>query len=242
MPSYITRDMKEATHRLEDLEVFEVSVVDRPANKKPFLVIKSSENTMPKGSALTQDSDGNLVTTDKASFSEKQKKRYTSVLNGAAQKIGSLMEKIATAEDEAVFMKQIQAIANSLGNLSSVSIDAKGEKDPAKKEAQENELHTKLLSNVESVLSAVIEDSKPPEVAKTESGKPAWAEDLERQVAVASKAATTLLEVVKESRKEARPAPQSAPVGEEVTKSDIVSSSCWKLDMNSEDLDESERF
>ncbi len=48
-------------HRLEDLLVEEVSIVDKPANKRRFLAVKS-EDGMKKGAEITTDAEGNLVT------------------------------------------------------------------------------------------------------------------------------------------------------------------------------------
>ena len=45
MPSNAKQDKPE-THRLEDLDVREVSVVDKPANDSPFLVVKSLDGKL----------------------------------------------------------------------------------------------------------------------------------------------------------------------------------------------------
>ncbi len=48
-------------YRLTDIEVQEVSVVDRAANKRKFLVVKSEENSaMPKSIEVKPDGKGNL--------------------------------------------------------------------------------------------------------------------------------------------------------------------------------------
>lgn len=48
--------------RLRDLEVQEVSLVDRPANQRKFLIVKSDteDSTMPKGAALKKNDKGEL--------------------------------------------------------------------------------------------------------------------------------------------------------------------------------------
>lgn len=53
-------------HRLEDLLVEEVSIVDKPANKRRFLAVKS-EDGMKKGAEIKTDDAGNLVTDPAAS-------------------------------------------------------------------------------------------------------------------------------------------------------------------------------
>ena len=48
--------------RLEDLLVEEVSIVDRPANKRRFLTVKSEAGMGAKGTEIHLDASGNLVT------------------------------------------------------------------------------------------------------------------------------------------------------------------------------------
>lgn len=51
----------EQVHELRDLEVQEVSLVDRPANQRKFLIVKSAGgHTMAKGSELQKDGQGGL--------------------------------------------------------------------------------------------------------------------------------------------------------------------------------------
>lgn len=50
---------KQQVHRLEDLLVEEVSIVDRPANKRPFLMVKSEAG---HGAEVVPGSSGELVT------------------------------------------------------------------------------------------------------------------------------------------------------------------------------------
>jgi hypothetical protein len=52
--------------RLEDLEVKEVSIVDRPANQRRFLTVKSEEGMATKGAEIVTDDQGNLITKDGA--------------------------------------------------------------------------------------------------------------------------------------------------------------------------------
>lgn len=51
----------EGVHRLENLEVKEVSIVDRPANGRKFSVVKEEGSKM-SGTEITIDADGNLTT------------------------------------------------------------------------------------------------------------------------------------------------------------------------------------
>lgn len=52
---------KKQVHRLEDLLVEEVSIVDRPANKRPFLMVKSAEGG-ERGAEVVPGEGGALVT------------------------------------------------------------------------------------------------------------------------------------------------------------------------------------
>ena len=49
-------------HRLEELLVEEVSIVDKPANKRRFLAVKSEDGMGEKGAEIVTDEAGNLVT------------------------------------------------------------------------------------------------------------------------------------------------------------------------------------
>ncbi len=53
---------KTQIHELKDLLVEEVSIVDRPANQRPFLLVKNEDGMADKGQEVTKDKDGNLVT------------------------------------------------------------------------------------------------------------------------------------------------------------------------------------
>ena len=56
-----SKDDDSKVHRLTDITVEEVSIVDRPANLRPFLVVKRAESM--KGAEIQIDDDGELVTT-----------------------------------------------------------------------------------------------------------------------------------------------------------------------------------
>lgn len=63
--------MGKQVHRLEDLEVQEVSIVDRPANKRRFLAVKSEVGDMgDKGAEIITDENGNLVSDGNSSRTE----------------------------------------------------------------------------------------------------------------------------------------------------------------------------
>lgn len=55
---------KKQVTRLEDLLVEEVSMVDRPANKRRWLAVKSEDGTADKGTEIKTDDKGNLTATE----------------------------------------------------------------------------------------------------------------------------------------------------------------------------------
>lgn len=65
----ITKAEEAEVHRLEDLSVYEVSVVDRPANQRPFLLVKAED--------VITDEDGNLVTRKAAPVEEVDREEET---------------------------------------------------------------------------------------------------------------------------------------------------------------------
>jgi hypothetical protein len=64
-------DSNTQTNRLTDMEVREVAFVDRPANKRRFLVVKRSD-AMPAGAEVTPGPDGNLTAGQPAAKDENQ--------------------------------------------------------------------------------------------------------------------------------------------------------------------------
>lgn len=232
-----------ATHELKDLEVFEISLVDHPANKKPFLVIKSVERTMPKGTELTSDENGNLRSTEKRGFSAGRKKKLKGSLASAAKTLANLANQIDDAEDEEAFMKRVSAVAGTLGGMGG---KPKGDKDDAKKDGDDDgapegtpAIEDDALSALEDDLQGAIEDSTPaPSLRKEDAVR---LDKMEARVDSLTKATHTLVGVAKTISGGARPASQAGSAGEspEVQKS---AANIWKLDMNSPDPDPDEQF
>lgn len=64
----INKEDEDQVHELRDLEVQEVSLVDRPANKRKFLIVKNAEaDSMAKGAEMKKDGQGSLEEGDKLS-------------------------------------------------------------------------------------------------------------------------------------------------------------------------------
>lgn len=237
VPHAVTKSPDGATHELKDLEVFEVSLVDRPANKRPFLMIKSAEPTMPKGQELTTDENGNLIsTTAKAGFSAGSKKKIKASLAAAAKKIGTLMAAIDDADDEESFMKKVSAMAGAFGGGK-----PKPKDDDAKKSDDVPEVSVVELSPVAPAALDALETSLTPEpVAPVDKAAAAKLDAALGQIETLTKATHTLTRVVKH-QSSPRPATQVAGAGETpVAKSD--DKNVWKTDMNSSDPDPDEMF
>lgn len=84
--------MGEQVHRLTDMEVEEVSLVDRPANKRPFLVVKRSEGM---GTELRPDGSGGFT---RVAETEKKLELPEGIQAGLVQeleKIGTLATDLA---------------------------------------------------------------------------------------------------------------------------------------------------
>lgn len=75
--------------RLTDLEVAEVSVVDRPANQRPFLVVKRSQTSKE----LVANADGELVIRDANATGDKQDDKISSKDENSVTKVGTKMSK-----------------------------------------------------------------------------------------------------------------------------------------------------
>lgn len=82
--------MGEQVHRLTDMEVEEVSLVDRPANKRPFLVVKRSESM---GTELRPDGNGGF--TRAAENTAKATELPKGVKDGIVAELDALQKKAA---------------------------------------------------------------------------------------------------------------------------------------------------
>lgn len=106
--------------RLSGIEVQEVSLVDRPANKRPFLVVKRDESDMTTRTKLEKESDGTLVqerpsldlmseafdvdditaiTQSSLCLTQKSKARLASLLNKSAKRLAALAAAVMNATD-----------------------------------------------------------------------------------------------------------------------------------------------
>lgn len=62
----MTTETAPQVYRLRDMQVQEVSLVDRPANKRKFILVKRDSKTMALGAELAANSDGSFSTAQKA--------------------------------------------------------------------------------------------------------------------------------------------------------------------------------
>jgi hypothetical protein len=108
----ITRkdDDDDKVHRLTDIVVEEVSIVDRPANLQPFLVVKRAEPM--KGTEIQLNDDGELVTSvtkddDEIIDDEKDKDDdKTSASKSGAKMSRERMEQLSIAIDALSALKE----------------------------------------------------------------------------------------------------------------------------------------
>ena len=238
MPSPVIKAPNGATHELKNLEVFEVSLVDRPANRRPFLLIKSAETPMPKGQELTPDAEGNLTSTEKG-FSAGRKKKLKGSLTSAAKTLSALAEQVDAAEDEDAFMKRVSAIAGTLGGMGGKPKPKEEDKGDAKKEDELPEIAVDALAALGDEIQTAIEAETPAPPMRPEDA--ARLDKIQAQVETLTKATHTLVSVVKTSSSGARPASQAASAGE-VPAVQKSAEDVWKLDMNSNDPDQDEQF
>lgn len=256
MGTHVDKGRAGATHELKGLEVFEVSLVDRPANLRPFLVVKNAETDMPKGAPLSEDEQGNLTdsTPTEKAWDPSRKKKLKSALSGAMKTLGALVEAIEDSDDEDAFMKRVAAVSGSLGGMGGKpkpegeEEKGKGGDKPAKKteesadDAQpEDNFDLTALDNMEGALQGALDESAPaPEPSAAEKANAKRLDQLQSRLDSLTKATHTLTRVVKTSGG-SRPASQAAPTGEQphvpTTKKQV-----WKSDMNSPDIDPDEQF
>lgn len=235
MPKAVKKSAQDATHRLVGLEVFEVSMVDSPANKRRWLVVKS-ENGMSTRQKLNLEDDGTLT---KGSF--KQKPKMKSAISSAIGSLQKLLESIDDAEDGAPFAKGIKSVMDKLGPYigggddKSDDKDAdKSKKDDAKK--QEVPAHAMdLLSALEEKLIAEVKAAEPEPAHKAATTA------LNAKVDSVVKAVQALTQVVKTSRSATKPPKQTSQGANEntVTKS---KKPLWLPDMASPEIPDDEKF
>lgn len=226
-----------ATHELRELEVFEVSLVDRPANKRKFLAIKEA-NSMPAGQELTDDGAGGLTPVTKG-FGASSKKKLKSAMSSAVTRLSALIESIADADDESSFVKQLSAVASGLGKFggssetSEKSDDVPADVDPISAAALQE-----IVDANETRRSAEAAALQKAQVDKQTARHDALAANLSQLNQVAH----TLCGIVKSTHTGgSRPASQAAAAGETGV-TDPADTRVWKLDMNSDDIPKEDRF
>lgn len=125
--------------KLDDLEVHEVSIVDRPANQRTFLLVKS-ESGEPRGEEIQTDSVGNLVsvqdtvaepepesTEKRLAVGDEMRKEMFDNLGGIIRSLDTIMmvtdfSDFAKADDgptdlEKLLAKELKEAAGKLSNF-----------------------------------------------------------------------------------------------------------------------------
>lgn len=126
---------KKQVHKLEDLLVEEVSIVDRPANKRPFLLVKNE--TGAKGAELVVDAEGNLIATELDGATETELDALVTKSEADADPGSSTVEKdlsIAPEVRRMIFQQLGQATRRLNGVLNiadAAPTDFDGDGDPS---------------------------------------------------------------------------------------------------------------
>ncbi len=101
-------------HKLEDLLVEEVSVVDRPANQRRFLVVKDEAG---KGEEIQMGADGNL-TTDDPSKDSKDPPPIADIFKTTGEGFAELQKRLTIDPD--LRRDMFRSLSESMGRLNSV--------------------------------------------------------------------------------------------------------------------------
>jgi hypothetical protein len=129
----MSKKNKKDITRIVELEVEEVSIVDKPANQRRFLAVKSEEG-MTKGAEIVQDDQGNLVTSKENVTEEPLVKKDLLSPVEIFKAIGENIEKRLTVMPE-VRKDIFQALNDSMSRLNTVynatdsaDVDYRGDK------------------------------------------------------------------------------------------------------------------
>lgn len=107
---------KKQIHRLEDLLVEEVSLVDRAANKRRFLAVKSEDGMGERGAEIVTDENGNLIT--------KKDSQVTPEEPGTEPGVGT--DDSSSIEEISVF-KSVEEVISRVEKRLSINLDMRRE-------------------------------------------------------------------------------------------------------------------
>lgn len=191
----VDNDDDEDGHRLHDIRAEEVSIVDRAANRRRFLLLKRSDDMSdPRGAQVIEDQDGNLVTSKDeearkvemkipAPVKEAVERSATEALNRLQSFVNMVKEAAPTDEDMKMPLpeklgKELQAISGLLGGIgekypSPTAKDEDGITEDKEVEKSEDAAANKILAAIEDLkkLLTKTETEKSEEKAETEPQK-----------------------------------------------------------------------
>jgi hypothetical protein len=115
--------------RLQDLLVEEISAVDRAANKRRFLVIKTEGDDMPTGDEIIEQDDGTMATVDKGNPADAFGTPDTGDAGDAGDATGDTIDgtdKATPAGVKAAVVRMLEESATKLDALVAKLKEAKG--------------------------------------------------------------------------------------------------------------------
>jgi hypothetical protein len=155
------RDDEDEVRRLTDMEVAEVSLVDRAANKRRYLVTKRGD-AMTQETEVRPDGKGGLT----AAPQDVEKKNSGATLSDLAGKLLAIAEKIKSGTDPGEFASDIKAATTALGSVAEKypSPAHKADGEPVEKGPAAEKLN-EALQRLMSVANKLKAGGKPEEFA-----------------------------------------------------------------------------
>lgn len=217
--------------RLVELEVQEISLVDRPANQRKFLVVKSAsgDSPMPHGAELTHDGKGGLTAPAAKTDPEPAAKADEPATEAKAD--DAVAPPAAPTEKSALEAIQAEIVAL----LASVEpVEKVGRKMAGPRLAKLRELY-KAIGDLLAEVDDEVEKSAPaPAVNSAEMER--LAKSVHTLTALVKRQSTEL----KELRGGVRPSSNTTTVGEEPT--NVADHVVWPADFNANHNPEDDIF
>lgn len=258
-------DKKRKVSRLRNLEVYEVSYVDRPANLRPFLIIKSAEDPMKKGREIKPEAEATpVVVEDEKVEAKKDESSEEGSSDGTDTEESFSDDEKPAVQDDGVEVEVTDNDADDLvatakafmaliEELRPADVEKAGRKISARRLTRLREMHGslgELLSDLEPPAadpesSETVDTEKEKECGPDGKKKKPYTMAKSEEFLALTKQVASMASVIKSLNSEVSrlknetPASQSRSAGESVSKSDSVT---WPADFNQSPLPEDESF